>query len=78
MRQTLDTAGLAIAFTTVVLASAFMIFTLNTVIEWAYFGFVTGFCIIIALLADVFLAPALVTLLNRSKDYVKQASPVAA
>jgi len=72
VRQTLETAGQAITFTTLVLASAFMIFMLNEVIEWAYFGFVTGFCIVIALLADVFLAPALVTVLNQNRSPEEQ------
>lgn len=71
VRETLNTAGMAIAFTTLVLSSAFMIFMLNEVVEWRYFGFVTGFCLIVALLADVFLAPALVTLLNEEKTEPK-------
>ncbi|MCB1616622.1 MAG: MMPL family transporter [Pseudomonadales bacterium] len=63
---TLQTTGKAITFTTIVLSSAFMIFMLNEVIEWAYFGLVTGLCIMIALLADIMLSPALVALLHRN------------
>jgi predicted RND superfamily exporter protein len=68
IHKTLETTGQAITFTTIVLTSAFMIFMLNEVSEWAYFGFITGFCISIALLADLLLAPALVTLLFHDRQ----------
>lgn len=61
--ETLATTGQALFFTTVVLSAAFFIFTMNTMADWAAFGFVTGFCIIVAFLADVILAPALMALL---------------
>jgi predicted RND superfamily exporter protein len=68
IRQTLESTGQAIFFTSAILSSAFFIFMLNEVLEWANFGFITGLCIIVALLADIFLAPALVTLLFRKKQ----------
>ncbi len=68
VRQTLETTGRAITFTTIVLSCAFMVFTMHTVTEWQYFGFITGFCILIALLADILLAPALMALLHRDTD----------
>jgi len=68
IRQTLESTGQAIFFTSAILSSAFFIFMLNEVNEWANFGFITGFCIIVALFADVFLSPALVTLLFRKKE----------
>jgi predicted RND superfamily exporter protein len=70
IRQTLETTGQAIFMTTLVLTSAFMVFMFNEVTEWADFGFITGFCISVALLADVYLAPALVTVLFRNKKKV--------
>ena len=68
IRLTLESTGQAIFFTSTILSSAFFIFMLNEVLEWAHFGFITGFCIIVALFADIFLAPALVTLLFRKKQ----------
>ncbi len=67
IEKTLETTGQAIFFTTIVLTTAFFIFMLNEVTEWAHFGFITGLCITTALLADIFLAPALVTLLNKNR-----------
>jgi len=71
IHKTLETTGQAIFFTTLVLTTAFMIFIMNEVTEWADFGFVTGLCISLALLADIFLAPALVTLLFKNQQKVK-------
>ncbi len=65
--ETLATTGQALFFTTVVLSAAFFIFTMNTLADWAAFGLVTGFCIIMAFLADVVLAPALMALLVKHK-----------
>jgi hypothetical protein len=67
VRQTLETTGQAIFFTTMVLTTAFMVFVFHEVLEWKYFGFVTGFCIFVALFADILLAPALVSVLYRKK-----------
>src|SRR5690606_36222995 len=68
IRLTLESTGQAIFFTSTILSSAFFIFMLSEVLEWAHVGFITGFCIIVALFADIFLAPALVTLLFRKKQ----------
>ena len=68
VRQTLETTGQALFFSTVVLSTAFFIFIMNTLSDWAAFGFATGFCITVAFLADIILAPALVTLLYGNKQ----------
>ncbi len=74
VRKTLETTGQAIFFTTMVLTTAFMVFVLHDVMEWRYFGFVTGLCIFIAFFADVTLAPALVTVLNRKNKTKEKAA----
>lgn len=68
VRKTLETTGQAIFFTTMVLTTAFMVFVFHEVVEWQYFGFVTGLCVFIALFADVTLAPALVSVLYRKRE----------
>jgi len=67
IKNTLATSGKAIATTSIVLAGAFFIFMQNEVLEWSDFGFITGACIIFALLADLFLAPAVLTIYCRWK-----------
>jgi len=61
--QTLKSTGMAITFTTLVLSAAFLVFVFNTMLEWVYFGLVASFCIFMALIADITLAPALLSLL---------------
>ncbi|MCB1615040.1 MAG: MMPL family transporter [Pseudomonadales bacterium] len=65
IHQTLQTTGQAIFFTSLVLSTGFFIFTLATMQNMIHFGLLTGFCIIMAFLSDVLLAPALVTLLAK-------------
>lgn len=61
--KTLRTTGQAILFTSLVLSIAFFINMFATMENLFAFGLLTGFCIVVAFLADVLLAPALVTLL---------------
>ena len=64
VHQTLHTAGRAMLVTSVVLAVGFYIFmfaSMNNVIQ---FGLLTGTAILLALLSDFLLAPALMVLLN--------------
>lgn len=75
VHSTLHTTGRAMLVTSVVLAIGFYIFlfaTLNNVIQ---FGILTGSTIILALLADFLLAPALMVLLNPSAAKIKSATP---
>jgi len=65
--ETMHTTGRAMLATTVVLALGFFIYmfaTLNNIIR---FGLLTGITLIAALLADYFLAPALMVLVNKKK-----------
>lgn len=68
VRETLRTTGKALLITSLVLSCAFFINMLGTMYNLQDFGLLTGFCIIIAFLADVTLAPALMTLLVGWKE----------
>jgi hypothetical protein len=64
IRRTLSTAGRAMLFTTLVLSTGFFIFMLSSMNNLFNFGLLTGFAIIVALLADFLLAPALMRLIH--------------
>ena len=66
-RNTLLTAGRAITVTSIVLALGFFIFMTATMNNLIIFGALTGSTILLALLADFLLAPALMTLLYKGK-----------
>lgn len=68
VRETLRTTGKAMMITSVVLSGAFFVNLFGTMINLQNFGLLTGTCIIVAFLADVLLAPALMTLLIQSKE----------
>jgi len=65
--NTLHTAGRAMLFTTVALSIGFFVYTQATLKNLYSFGLITGFTIIMALLADLLLAPAMMTLIYRNK-----------
>jgi len=65
--ETLHTAGRAMLVTTVVLSIGFFIFMLADMNNLINFGLLTGLTIIMALLADFFLAPALMVVVNKPK-----------
>ncbi len=67
VRETLRTTGAALFFTSLVLSSGFLtIGTMGTMNNSVTFGFLTAMGIAIAFLADVFLAPALMTLVMKT------------
>ncbi|MGR3344470.1 MAG: MMPL family transporter, partial [Paracoccaceae bacterium] len=70
VRETLHTTGRAMLVTSIVLGIGFYIFvfaSLNNVIQ---FGVVTGTAIVLALVANFLMLPALVTLtLPKSKEF---------
>lgn len=66
VRLTLLTTGRAMLVTTVVLSVGFFIFSFSTLQNLIHFGLFTGLTIITALLADFFLAPALMAQLHES------------
>jgi len=65
VQKTLATSGRAILFTTLVLSSGFLIYSFSFMKNLYYFGLFTSLTLIIALLADFLLSPALVTILYR-------------
>ncbi|MGK7346546.1 MAG: efflux RND transporter permease subunit [Candidatus Nitrospinota bacterium M3_3B_026] len=69
-RRTLTTTGRAMLATTVVLSTGFFIFMFATMNNLFNFGLLTGLAIVTALLADFLLAPALMTLMARSRGTV--------
>jgi predicted RND superfamily exporter protein len=67
VRETLSTTGQALLFTSLVLATGFLVYTLATMQILFYFGALTGLTITLAFLADLILTPALVTLALRGE-----------
>lgn len=67
IRETLATSGRAMFITSLVLSSGFMVFLFATMNNLFYFGLLTAVAIIIALLADFLLAPALMNVIVKEK-----------
>ncbi|MCZ6533665.1 MAG: efflux RND transporter permease subunit [SAR324 cluster bacterium] len=67
VRQTMLNAGRAILFTTLVLVTGFWLFMFASLNNLIQFGFLIGLCLIIALLADILLAPAMMELITRTE-----------
>ncbi len=68
VRETLASTGQALLFTSLVLCTGFFLYMLASMNNLFYFGLLTGFTIIAAFLADLLLAPALMTLVIRPVD----------
>jgi predicted RND superfamily exporter protein len=67
VRETLETTGMAMLFTSVVLGAGFLIFTLAYMQNLVIFGVLCAFATTTAFLADVTLAPALMVLATRRR-----------
>ena len=67
VRDTLKTTGRAIFYTTVVLSLGFFLYLFSDLSNLKNFGLLTGFTLIMAMLADFFLAPALMTKIHRAR-----------
>ncbi|MDH5560426.1 MAG: efflux RND transporter permease subunit, partial [Deltaproteobacteria bacterium] len=65
-------AGQAILFTSLVLSVGFFIFIFSTNRGFEYFGIFSGLAIVIALLADLFFLPSIITLLFKPKAAQKR------
>ena len=65
VHKTLHTTGRAMLVTTIVLSTGFAIFAFASMNNLISFGILTSFTILMALVADYFLAPALMVLVNR-------------
>ena len=68
IRTTLESTGQALLFTSLVLTAGFLIYTQASLTLLYNFGAATAFAITMAFLANVTLAPALVTLVARLRD----------
>jgi predicted RND superfamily exporter protein len=66
VQETLHTTGRAMLVTTVVLSIGFFIFMFADMKNIFNFGFLTGITIVMALLSDYFVAPALMVLANKA------------
>ena len=62
LKATLSTVGQPIMFTTITLVAGFSVFGLSDINSMVKFGLMAGFAFIWALLADFFLAPAMMLL----------------
>ena len=67
VRKTLAETGRAMLVTSIVLSAGFFVFTLSTMANLNRFGLLTAMTILIALLSDLLLAPALMVWLSRRK-----------
>ena len=67
VEKTLTSTGRAMLLTTVVLSAGFFIFTLSSMNNLISFGLITGLTIIIALLGDILLAPAMMALIYKNR-----------
>ncbi len=78
VRQTFDTAGRALFTTTAVLVAGFLILVFSPFIPTAQVGVLTAMIIAFALIADLSLLPALLTVLDRKKSARKESVGKAA
>lgn len=69
--ETLNTTGRAMLITSVVLASGFFVFTFASMVNITYFGFLAGTMILLALLSDFFISPALLILFVPSRQSIE-------
>ena len=65
VRETLATTGQAMLFTSLVLSSGFFVYMFASMDNLFNFGLLSGFTILVACVAEIFLTPALLTLFAR-------------
>ena len=68
VRETLRTTGRALVCTSLVLTAGFLIFAFSSLSSLVRFGSLTAFAIVTALLLDIFLSPALMSLLLLKRE----------
>ena len=66
--MTLQTTGRALLFTSVVLTTGFLVFTMSSMANLQVFGVLTAFAIGTAFLLDVTATPALLVLVARARS----------
>ena len=67
VQKTLDTTGRAMLVTSIVLSVGFFIYAFATMKNLINFGLLTAFTIIMALVADYLIAPALMVIVNKKR-----------
>ncbi len=67
VEKTLTSTGRAMLLTTIVLSAGFFIFIFSSMNNLISFGLITGLTIIIALLGDILLAPAMMALIYKNQ-----------
>ncbi|MCH9046823.1 MAG: MMPL family transporter [SAR324 cluster bacterium] len=67
VRETLLSTGRAMVFTTLVLVTGFWLFMFASLNNVFNFGLLTGITLVVALLADILLAPAMLELVTRNE-----------
>ena len=70
--ETLNTTGRAMLVTTIALSSGFFIFVFASMNNLFAFGLLTAFTILMALVADYLVAPALMVLVNRPQKIITE------
>ncbi len=68
IHHTLQTSGRAMLFTSIILSTGFFVFISSEMNNLISFGVITGAAIILALLADLLLAPALMILITKNQS----------
>ncbi|MFT5444483.1 MAG: hydrophobe/amphiphile efflux-3 (HAE3) family protein [Myxococcota bacterium] len=74
IRETLESTGTALLFTSLVLTGGFSVFLLATMVNTQNFGFLAALGAAVAFLADLIVAPALMTLATRGSQAKQEAS----
>jgi predicted RND superfamily exporter protein len=77
VRETLQTTGQALLFTSIVLTMGFLVYVLSDLRNLSRFGMLTAFSIVVAFLADVLLAPALMKISARFSSLGSTVMPPA-
>jgi len=67
VKQTMLVTGRAMVATTIILSLVFYVYIFAILSNLIHFGILTGIAIIIALLSDILLAPALLSLITKDK-----------
>ena len=67
VRDTMRTTGSALLFTSLVLAAGFSVFVLSDMSNFRIFGLLSSFAALVAFLADILVAPALLSLVERAR-----------
>ncbi|MBF0278923.1 MAG: MMPL family transporter [SAR324 cluster bacterium] len=77
VEKTLETTGRAMLLTTLVLSTGFGLFMFSPMLNLFYFGWLTAMTLVLALAADLLIAPAMMILLDRRKSDLEKVPQTA-